>query len=67
MATGTRWLLIGGGSNLLVGDAGFRGLVIVNKIEHLVVDGTRIVAGAGRALAAANLPPAYSLVPRTAS
>jgi len=47
MATGTRWLLIGGGSNLLVGDAGFRGLVIVNKIEHLVVDGTRIVAGAG--------------------
>ncbi|HEY2924373.1 MAG TPA: UDP-N-acetylenolpyruvoylglucosamine reductase, partial [Candidatus Eisenbacteria bacterium] len=28
-----RWLLIGGGSNLLVGDTGFRGLVIVNRIE----------------------------------
>lgn len=46
-ASGMRWLLIGGGSNLLVGDTGFRGLVIVNRIEHLVVDGTRIVAGAG--------------------
>ncbi|MGE5174954.1 MAG: UDP-N-acetylmuramate dehydrogenase [Hyphomicrobiales bacterium] len=42
-----RWLLIGGGSNLLVGDTGFRGLVIVNRIEHVVVSGNRIVAGAG--------------------
>ncbi len=42
-----RWLLIGGGSNLLVGDAGYRGLVIVNRIEHLHVNGTRILAGAG--------------------
>lgn len=42
-----RWLLIGGGSNLLVGDTGFRGLVIVNRIEHLRVNGTHIVAGAG--------------------
>lgn len=47
VAAGMRWLLVGGGSNLLVGDTGFRGLVIVNKIEHLVVDGTRIVVGAG--------------------
>jgi UDP-N-acetylmuramate dehydrogenase len=45
--SGMRWLLIGGGSNLLVGDAGFRGLVIVNRIEHLHVEGTRIIAGAG--------------------
>jgi UDP-N-acetylmuramate dehydrogenase len=45
--SGLRWLLIGGGSNLLVGDTGFRGLVIVNRIEHLVVDGHRITAGAG--------------------
>ena len=44
---GMRWLLIGGGSNLLVGDTGFRGVVIVNRIEHLVVDGTRILVGAG--------------------
>jgi UDP-N-acetylmuramate dehydrogenase len=42
-----RWLLIGGGSNLLVGDTGFRGLVIVNRIEHLRVNGNHIVAGAG--------------------
>jgi UDP-N-acetylmuramate dehydrogenase len=42
-----RWLLIGGGSNLLVGDTGFRGVVIVNQIEHLHVEGTRITAGAG--------------------
>ncbi|HKQ19383.1 MAG TPA: FAD-binding protein, partial [Candidatus Eisenbacteria bacterium] len=45
--SGMRWLLIGGGSNLLVGDTGFRGLAIVNMIEHLTVDGTRITAGAG--------------------
>ncbi|MEK7348724.1 MAG: UDP-N-acetylmuramate dehydrogenase, partial [Candidatus Eisenbacteria bacterium] len=45
--SGMRWLLIGGGSNLLVGDTGFRGVAIVNKIEHLRVEGTRIVAGAG--------------------
>jgi UDP-N-acetylmuramate dehydrogenase len=45
--SGMRWLLIGGGSNLLVGDTGFRGLVIVNRIEHLVVEGSRITAGAG--------------------
>ena len=47
MANRMRWLLIGGGSNLLVGDTGFRGVVIVNKIEHLRVEGTRITAGAG--------------------
>lgn len=47
MAGGMRWLLIGGGSNLLVGDTGFRGVVIVNKIDHLRVDGHRITAGAG--------------------
>ena len=46
-ANGMRWLLIGGGSNLLVGDTGFRGLVIVNMIEHLRVEGTRITVGAG--------------------
>jgi UDP-N-acetylmuramate dehydrogenase len=45
--SGMRWLLIGGGSNLLVGDTGYRGVVIVNKIEHLVVKGTHIIVGAG--------------------
>lgn len=47
VATRTRWLLIGGGSNLLVGDTGYRGLVLVNRIEHLRVNGTHIIAGAG--------------------
>ncbi|HSQ59813.1 MAG TPA: UDP-N-acetylmuramate dehydrogenase [Acidobacteriota bacterium] len=47
VAGGMRWLLVGGGSNLLVGDTGFRGVVIVNKIDHLRVDGNRITAGAG--------------------
>ena len=47
VASGTRWLLIGGGSNLLVGDTGYRGVVIVNKIEHLNLQGTRIIVGAG--------------------
>src|SRR5258705_5967711 len=46
-ANGMRWLLVGGGSNLLVGDTGFRGLVIVNMIEHLKIQGTRIASGAG--------------------
>lgn len=46
-ASRTRCLLIGGGSNLLVGDTGFRGVVIVNRIEHVNVRGTHIVAGAG--------------------
>jgi UDP-N-acetylmuramate dehydrogenase len=44
---GMRWLLIGGGSNLLVGDAGYRGLVIVNRIDHLEARGTHLLAGAG--------------------
>ena len=47
LADGVRWLLIGGGSNLLVGDTGYRGAVIVNKIDHVRVAGNRIVAGAG--------------------
>ncbi len=47
VASGMRWLLIGGGSNLLVGDTGYRGVVIVNKIEHLNIEGTRIIVGAG--------------------
>jgi UDP-N-acetylmuramate dehydrogenase len=53
VASGTRRLLIGGGSNLLVGDTGFRGLVIVNRIDHADVRGTHIVAGAGAPLAEA--------------
>ena len=40
--------LLGGGSNLLVSDDGFRGLVLRNAIETLEFDGTAAQVGAGR-------------------
>ena len=39
--------LLGGGSNLLVSDQGFRGLVVRNAIEDLEVDNTAAFVGAG--------------------
>lgn len=39
--------LLGGGSNLLVSDDGFRGLVVRNAIETLEFDGTAVHVGAG--------------------
>jgi len=39
--------LLGGGSNLLVSDEGFRGLVLRNAIEDLEFDGTVAQAGCG--------------------
>lgn len=39
--------LLGGGSNLLVSDEGFRGLVLRNAIENLEFDGTVAQAGCG--------------------
>jgi UDP-N-acetylmuramate dehydrogenase len=42
------WFLLGRGANILVGDGGFRGLVVhnaVSGVEHL--DGHRVRAGAG--------------------
>ncbi|MHC4828918.1 MAG: UDP-N-acetylmuramate dehydrogenase [Planctomycetota bacterium] len=44
--------MLGGGSNLLVRDAGFRGVVInLSAINHLAFDGERVSAGAGVPLA----------------
>ncbi len=40
-------LLLGGGSNLLVGDGGFDGLVIKIEMRGVVQDGDTLVAGAG--------------------
>ena len=42
-------LILGGGSNLLFDDAGFRGIVakIGNTFQQIVVSGNRIIAGAG--------------------
>lgn len=39
--------VIGGGNNILFSDAGFRGLVIVNKIGGIEINGTRITVGSG--------------------
>src|SRR5262245_48261220 len=39
--------LLGGGSNLLVSDDGFRGLVIRNAIEAIEFDGTAAHVGCG--------------------
>jgi UDP-N-acetylmuramate dehydrogenase len=39
--------LLGGGSNLLVSDQGFRGLVVRNAIETLEFDGTAALVGCG--------------------
>ena len=47
------WFVMGGGSNLLVSDDGFDGLVIKTEVFGLdIVDGDRIEAGAGEDLMA---------------
>ena len=40
--------LLGGGSNLLVSDEGFRGLVILNACDEVEFDGTAVQVGAGK-------------------
>jgi len=44
------YFIIGGGSNLLVGDGGYRGLIIRNLIRQLEVEGSEVTAGAGESL-----------------
>ena len=41
------WFLLGTGANILIGDGGFRGLVIHNQSDHVRVDGNRITAESG--------------------
>ena len=43
--------ILGGGTNLLVADAGIRGVVIHNEVDDTSVDGTRISATAGVTMA----------------
>ncbi len=50
---GIPFLVLGRGSNLVVADAGFRGLVIQARAEGSHVDGERYVAGAGVPMARA--------------
>lgn len=45
------FVIIGGGSNILVSDKGFRGLVIVNKIKDLKSSGARVEVGSGYGMA----------------
>jgi UDP-N-acetylmuramate dehydrogenase len=43
--------ILGGGTNLLVGDDGIRGVVIHNEVDETKVDGTRIIATGGVTMA----------------
>ena len=44
---GLTWCVLGSGSNVLVADAGVRGLVIVNRARHVVIEGERVYAESG--------------------
>lgn len=48
---GVEWRLLGGGCNVLVADAGVRGLVIVNRAARIEFDGVMACAEAGAQLA----------------
>jgi UDP-N-acetylmuramate dehydrogenase len=43
-------MVIGGGTNLIVSDAGFRGVVLRYRASHLTANGTRVSADAGAVL-----------------
>jgi UDP-N-acetylmuramate dehydrogenase len=47
------WFILGGGSNLLVSDQGFDGLVIKINNREAAIQGTKIIAGAGLLLSEA--------------
>lgn len=48
---GLPWFLLGTGANILIGDCGFRGLVIHNRAMDLRCDGDRLTAGSGATIA----------------
>jgi UDP-N-acetylmuramate dehydrogenase len=51
-ATGVDWFVLGLGANILVGDQGFRGLVIRNRAQHVTwQDDGRCVAESGTVMA----------------
>ena len=45
------WFLLGTGANILVGDRGFRGLVIHNQASHARLDGVQITVESGATIA----------------
>lgn len=44
---GVEILPLGKGSNSLFDDRGFNGLVLINKIDHILIEGNRVTAGGG--------------------
>jgi UDP-N-acetylmuramate dehydrogenase len=50
-AAGIAWLVIGNGSDLVVADAGVRGLVIRNRAREVALGGDRVSADAGTPMA----------------
>jgi UDP-N-acetylmuramate dehydrogenase len=49
-SSGSPYVVIGGGTNLIVSDAGFDGVVLRFTANHLVADGNRVTAAAGAVL-----------------
>lgn len=45
------WFLLGTGANILIGDGGWRGLVIHNQSDHITFDGDRVTAESGAVFA----------------
>ncbi|HEV2128441.1 MAG TPA: UDP-N-acetylmuramate dehydrogenase [Thermomicrobiales bacterium] len=50
-AAGIPWFLLGTGANTLIGDKGFRGLVIQNRADATHIAGTRLMAESGATIA----------------
>jgi UDP-N-acetylmuramate dehydrogenase len=48
---GMPWFLLGTGANILIGDRGFRGLVIHNQSRGATIEGTRLTAESGATVA----------------
>ena len=46
-AGGVDWFLLGTGANILIGDGGWRGLVIHNKSDRISIEGNRVTAASG--------------------
>jgi UDP-N-acetylmuramate dehydrogenase len=45
------FFLLGSGANILIGDKGFRGLVIKNEADNIIIDGNIITAESGAVIA----------------
>jgi len=47
---GIEYFIVGGGSNLLVSDSGYRGLIIKSNLNHFSDDSTEVTVGSGHNL-----------------